>query len=109
MFVDQRAFVDMFIGMGILKVESLFRRLRRLALRYGSVIVFFDEADSLGNRGMTTQGAPGGQQRANGGPAFAHAGCHGFSYLSQDTQWRLARDAMEADVPDEPEPAASSR
>ena len=102
-FVDPGAFINMFMGVGILKVKSLFRKLRRLALRYGGVIVFFDEADSLGNRGMTTQGAPGGQQRANGGPAFAHAGCHGFSYLSQDTQWRLARDAMEAAVPDEPD------
>ncbi len=102
-FVDPGAFINMFMGVGILKVKSLFRKLRRLALRYGGVIVFFDEADSLGNRGMTTQGAPGGQQRADGGPAFAHAGCHGFSYLSRDTQWRLARDAMEAAVPGEPD------
>ena len=102
-FVDPGAFINMFMGVGILKVKSLFRKLRRLALRYGGVIVFFDEADSLGNRGMMTQGAPGGQQRADSSPAFAHAGCHGFSYLSQDTQWRLARNAMEAAVPDEPD------
>jgi cell division protease FtsH len=102
-FVDPGAFINMFMGVGILKVKSLFRKLRRLALRYGGVIVFFDEADSLGNRGMMTQGAPGGQQRADGSPAFAHAGCHGFSYLSQDTQWRLARNAMEAAIPDEPD------
>ena len=102
-FVDPGAFINMFMGVGILKVKSLFRKLRRLALRYGGVIVFFDEADSLGNRGMMTQGAPGGPQRADSSPAFAHAGCHGFSYLSQDTQWRLARDAMEAAVPDEPD------
>ena len=63
-FVDPGAFINMFMGVGILKVKSLFRKLRRLALRYGGVIVFFDEADSLGNRGMMTQGAPGGQQRA---------------------------------------------
>ena len=100
-FVDPGAFINMFMGIGILKVKSLFRKLRRLALRYGGVIVFFDEADSLGNRGMTTQGAPGGQQRS--GAAFAHAGCHGFSYLSEDTQWRLARHAMESAVTDEPD------
>jgi cell division protease FtsH len=76
-FVDPGAFINMFMGVGILKVKSLFRKLRRLALRYGGVIVFFDEADSLGNRGMMTQGAPGGQQRADSSPAFAHAGCHG--------------------------------
>jgi cell division protease FtsH len=100
-FVDPGAFINMFMGIGILKVKSLFRKLRRLALRYGGVIVFFDEADSLGNRGMMTQGAPGGQQRSGG--AWAHAGCHGFSYLSDDTQWRLAKNAMESASTDEPD------
>src|ERR1700722_17579486 len=100
-FVDPGAFINMFMGVGILKVKGLFRKLRKLALRYGGVIVFFDEADSLGNRGMMTQGAPGGQSQA-GHPAFAHAGCNGFSYLSQDTQWRLAKSAMDAVGPDEP-------
>ncbi len=99
-FVDPGAFINMFMGVGILKVKSLFRKLRRLALRYGGVIVFFDEADSLGNRGMVTQGVPG-QQRS--GAAFAHAGCHGFSYLSQDTQWRLAQRTMESVIADEPD------
>ncbi len=104
-FVDPGAFINMFMGVGILKVKSLFRKLRRLALRYGGVIVFFDEADSLGNRGMLTQGAPGG----GGGPGraspapFAHAGCHGFSYLSGETQWRLVREAMASDITDEPD------
>jgi len=101
-FVDPGAFINMFMGVGILKVKSLFRKLRRLALRYGGVIVFFDEADSLGNRGMTTQGAPGGQQRS-ADPAFAPAGCHGFSYLSKDTQWRLAASAMKSALADEPD------
>ena len=50
-FVDPGAFINMFMGVGILKVKCLFRKLRKLALRYGGVIVFFDEADSLGNRG----------------------------------------------------------
>ncbi len=100
-FVDPGAFINMFMGVGILKVKSLFRKLRRLALRYGGVIVFFDEADSLGNRGMMTQGAPGGQQRSGPAP-FAYAGCHGFSYLSEDTRWMLTRQAMEAVIPDQP-------
>ena len=59
-FVDPGAFINMFFGVGVLKVKGLFRKLRKLALRYGGVIVFFDEADSLGNRGMATTGAPGG-------------------------------------------------
>jgi cell division protease FtsH len=92
-FVDPGAFINMFMGVGILKVKSLFRKLRRLALRYGGVIVFFDEADSLGNRGMVTQGGPTAPRDS---APFAHAGCHGFSYLSADTQLRLARGAMNA-------------
>jgi cell division protease FtsH len=100
-FVDPGAFINMFMGVGILKVKSLFRKLRRLALRYGGVIVFFDEADSLGNRGQLAQGGVGGGLgRATPAP-FAHAGCHGFSYLSTDTRWRLVRGAMASDVPDE--------
>jgi cell division protease FtsH len=91
-FVDPGAFINMFMGVGILKVKSLFRKLRKLSLRYGGVIVFFDEADSLGNRGIAMGGAPGG---GNVGAApFANAGCHGFSYLSADSQWRIARDVM---------------
>jgi len=85
-FVEPAALTsNMFFGIGILKVKFLFRRLRRLALRYGGVILFLDEADSLGNRGAG--GAVTGGQSV---PApFATAGCHGFSYLSPDTQWML--------------------
>jgi cell division protease FtsH len=90
-FVDPGAFINMFFGVGVLKVKGLFRKLRKLALRYGGVIVFFDEADSLGNRGVATQGVPGG---GSGAAPFATAGCHGFSYLSPDIQSVLTRDAM---------------
>lgn len=92
-FVDPGAFNNMFMGVGILKVKSLFRKLRRLALRYGGVIVFFDEADALGSRGALAQGGPGGGRTGNA-PAFQSAGCHGMSYLSDDTRWMLAREAM---------------
>jgi ATP-dependent Zn protease len=54
--VDPGAFINMFMGVGILKVMALFRKLRKLALRYGGVIVFFDEADSLGSRGGAVPG-----------------------------------------------------
>ncbi|MBG0830989.1 AAA family ATPase [Planomonospora sp. ID67723] len=88
-FVDPGAFVNMFMGIGILKVKSLFRKLRKLALRYGGVIVFFDEADSLGRRGSLAQQGP------RGGPGFSpHAGgCHGFGYLSEDSRSLLTRGA----------------
>jgi cell division protease FtsH len=101
-FVDPGAFINMFMGVGILKVKSLFRKLRRLALRYGGVIVFFDEADSLGNRGMLAQGGGPGVGRGTASPApFAAAGCHGFSYLSSGTQWTLTKHAMESAVTDD--------
>ncbi len=70
-FVDPGAFTNMFMGVGILKVKSLFRKLRKLALRYGGVIVFFDEADALGNRGLQSGGGPGMPGRPRDGPGRA--------------------------------------
>ena len=90
-FVDPGAFINMFMGVGILKVKSLFRKLRKLSLRYGGVIVFFDEADSLGNRGVAIGGSPGGSGAV---PAPFTDGCHGFSYLSSDLQSMLTRNAF---------------
>ena len=66
-FVDPGAFTNMFMGVGILKVKSLFRKLRKLALRYGGVIVFFDEADALGNRGLHDRRRAGHAGRARDG------------------------------------------
>jgi cell division protease FtsH len=101
-FVDPGAFINMFMGIGILKVKSLFRKLRRLALRYGGVIVFFDEADSLGRRGALGQGGPG-FPRGTASPPFSRAGCHGFSYLSTDVQLLLVRRALASVPGDEPD------
>jgi cell division protease FtsH len=101
-FVDPGAFINMFMGVGVLKVKSLFRKLRKLSLRYGGVIVFFDEADSLGNRGMSMGGAPGGAPTGATPAPFITDGCHGFSYLSSDTQWRLTRDAMGSEFSADP-------
>ena len=88
-FVDPGAFINMFFGVGILKVKSLFRKLRKLAVRYGGVIVFFDEADSLGNRGGSV-----GVQGGNYSPASQFEACHGFCYLSSDTQSALFAEAL---------------
>jgi ATP-dependent Zn protease len=106
-FVDPGAFINMFMGVGVLKVKGLFRKLRKLALRYGGVIVFFDEADSLGNRGIAMGGAPGG---GNVGAAPFTAGCHGFSYLSSDSQWRIAHDVLSSQFAVDPaEPGARNK
>ncbi len=78
-FVDPGAFIQMFMGVGILKVKGLYRKLRKLSLRHGGVIVFFDEADSLGNRGqMATVSTPRPMD-----------GCLGFNYLSPTSQQAL--------------------
>ncbi len=50
-FVGPGSFSNMFVGVPILKVKMLFRKLRKLALKHGGVVCFMDEIDSLGNRG----------------------------------------------------------
>ena len=55
-FVDPSAFVQTFVGVAPMKIKHLYRKLRKLALRYGGVVVFFDEADVLGSRGQTGGG-----------------------------------------------------
>ena len=93
-FVDPGAFINMFMGVGILKVKSLFRKLRKLAVRYGGVIVFFDEADSLGNRGAMAQGGWGGGQGMAPSAWSTNPPCNGLSYLSHDSASMLMRDSL---------------
>lgn len=90
-FVDPGAFTNMFIGIGVLKVKSLFRKLRKLALRYGGVVVFFDEADALGNRGIITQGGPQRASTMNKSKIF-ESSCHGGTYLSESAVSAITRE-----------------
>lgn len=83
-FVDPGAFNNMFFGIGILKVKMLFRKLRKLALRYGGVVVFFDEADALGNRGIMTNRGPGAYSQS----------CHGTNYVSEETLGAIWRNQL---------------
>jgi cell division protease FtsH len=121
-FVDPGAFINMFFGVGILKVKSLFRRLRKLSVRYGGVIVFFDEADSLGSRGASVSGGGGGG--GGGRPGYSapelaaghrraagslFADCHGFSYLAPRTQSALYEEALRASADPAPRPAGRFR
>ncbi|HET7487080.1 MAG TPA: AAA family ATPase [Acidimicrobiales bacterium] len=104
-FVDPGAFINMFMGVGILKVKSLFRKLRKLAVRYGGVIAFFDEADSLGNRGALAQGGWNGMvpnQWAD------NPTCHGLAYLAPQTQNYLFQDGLPS-APDGPVPGGVKR
>ena len=89
-FVDPGAFVQMFMGVGILKVKSLFRKLRKLALRYGGVIVFFDEADSLGNRG-SLGGQGGGWSYGSGAGSALDPDCNGLAYVTPATRDTVVR------------------
>jgi ATP-dependent Zn protease len=102
-FVDPGAFIQMFMGVGILKVKSLFRKLRKLAVRYGGVIVFFDEADSLGNRGSLTPGFPGqaGATPADAWSTQPGAGDH-LRWLSPAGQQEVMRAAL-GTTPAEPD------
>ena len=76
MFVDPGAFINMFMGVGVLKVRCLFRKLRKLALQYGGVVVFFDEADSLGQAVAGRQ--PGGMA-SSPDAVLGDATCNGIA------------------------------
>jgi len=90
-FVDPGAFTNMFMGVGILKVKSLFRKLRKLALRYGGVVVFIDEADSLGNRGIVSSGGPQRFSASSTSGVFGDT-CHGGAYLSPSAASALVHE-----------------
>ena len=94
-FVDPGAFINMFMGVGILKVKGLFRKLRKLSLRYGGVVVFFDEADALGNRGASV-GDGGGfsSQRFAAFVDDATEAGSSYPYLSAGAQRALQVTAL---------------
>jgi len=104
-FVDPGAFQAMFMGVGILKVKALFRKLRKLSVRYGGVIVFFDEADSLGSRGALQPGGifGGGQMTGvGGGPWASLPSCNGPSYVSPDSASMVFQSSMVSSSGPEP-------
>ena len=110
-FVDPGAFTNMFIGVGILKVKALFRKLRKLAVRYGGVIVFFDEADALGSRGAL---ASGGWNGGGGGgfapPAWeALTSCNGLAYASPSTAAGVLAGALPRSSEGGPRPPLIAR
>ena len=59
-------------------MRSLYRKLRKLSMRYGGVIVFIDEADSLGSRGAAGRD----RVRARVTPWTTSPACNGLAYLS---------------------------
>lgn len=101
-FVDPGAFVQMFMGVGILKVKGLFRKLRRLALRYGGVIVFFDEADSLGNRGSANPNPIGFTGPDAHSPWSEEASAH-LRWASPAAQTAVLQTSLAPSVEDGPD------
>jgi ATP-dependent Zn protease len=101
-FVDPGAFTQMFMGVGILKVKSLYRKLRKLSVRYGGVIVFFDEADSLGSRGALSQGGVfGGKMSSTPWQAGDH--CNGLTYVDPSVASMTLQSWLDASTGAEPE------
>jgi cell division protease FtsH len=95
----------MFMGVGILKVKGLFRKLRKLALKFGGVIVFFDEADALGNRGVAA-GSPGNMRERIEQITM----CNGLHYVRSATAASYVREQLQlAATTDEPPRAGGIR
>lgn len=93
-FVDPGAFIQMFFGVGILKVKRLFTKLRKLALRYGGVIVFFDEADTLGSRGQLGGGFSGRADREELHLLARNRCCNALHYVSESTATMWMQDEL---------------
>lgn len=84
--VEPGAFQAMFVGVGNMKVKALYKRLRELAVKYNGVIVFFDEADSLGNRGAGVS-----MMKQVSESNF----CNSLTYFSNSTHGFLAKENVE--------------
>ena len=87
-------------GMGTLQallseLSGLFRKLRKLSLRYGGVVAFFDEADALGNRGAGVGGDGGfGSERLAAFLRDATEAGSSYPYLSPGAQRALHEAAL---------------
>lgn len=102
-FVNVDASMLNTMGMGVLKVKLLFRKLRKYALKYDGVVAFFDEADAIGSRGQIAGQPQPGMTKT--GSFFHHAQtCGGLAYLSDASRSCLLQasvgDATPADLDD---------
>ena len=114
MFVDPSAFVQTFIGVAPMKIKWLYRKLRKQALRNGGVVVFFDEADVLGNRGSTSQGGQFDSRREHESLAGLHS-CNAVHYVDDHDRSRIVWHGLQPvdsrhrrGGPEAPQIAASS-
>ena len=98
-FVDPSAFIQTFMGVAPMKIKFLYRKLRKLSLRYGGAVVFFDEADVLGNRGSNV-GSMGG----NGFEELDHA-----RWLSPQAQQAIVQHLQATSPMDDVDPPRRRR
>ena len=89
-FVDPGAFINMFFGVGILKVKSLFRR----CASSPSGTAGSSCSSTRPTRSATAAAASA--CRATDSPSSRFDACHGFCYLSSDTQSALFAEALKA-------------
>lgn len=73
-YMDASGLQGMFIGVGPMKVMTLFRKARKMAKRYGAAVIFLDEIDAIGSRGGVAAVGDGGNSSGGGGGASGGMG-----------------------------------
>ncbi len=99
-FVDASSLQAMFIGVGPMKVMSMYRKARKAANEYGAAIVFIDEIDAIGSarsgvsqNGQTQGGMMGGFMGMGGSMGLLSTMLVEMSGFNLEHGWRakLAR------------------
>jgi cell division protease FtsH len=67
-YASGTSFNNMFMGVGNLRIASLFRKARRLSKKYGGSVIFIDELDAVGGSRGAVSTAMAAEPPANPGP-----------------------------------------
>jgi cell division protease FtsH len=67
-YASGTSFNNMFMGVGNLRIASLFRKARRLSKKYGGSVIFIDELDAVGGSRGAVSNARVADPPANPGP-----------------------------------------
>jgi cell division protease FtsH len=65
-YASGTSFVNMFMGIGNLRIAALFRKARRLSKKYGGSVIFIDELDAVGGTRGGVSSAMSAQPPAQG-------------------------------------------
>ena len=66
-YASAPSFQNMFFGIGNLQVMMLYRKARKMAMRYGATVIFIDEIDAIGMSRSQQAGGMGGMGGIFGG------------------------------------------